>query len=761
MNPVTNTTLSANMALISNALAAYTYVSDHPERAALFFVCGVCLGLFLTLFALVVQISCRTDCQPRQRPPVKKRARPADSSSDSSDSDSDWDTTSDLSARRHRRFERTLNMNVFTSAEELERAQRLEERERIIREIWMNGQPDIPGTRSLNRTLQYSSVDFPEGQHKAEPSVLDDKSAFHRPQTLSYKNGYALPRRPTTGIGQDPLLSQQLIQQEINELSFETPDMTYGSSDESLSKEFIPAHVALDKKVLRFYAYFEEDVLFSPDEAYRVRPVVIYYYLEDDSMLIYEPMVENSGIPQGKRIKRQLLPKNEHGEYYQWKDLNLGMDLEVYGVKYHITQCDAFTQAFMESEGIVLNDPEPTPVDPYSKRCNIPQPCFKTPSEFDSMHQFLTMDRKVLRFFALWDDTDSPCGITKPVTIHYYLVDDTVEIREIHEPNSGWDPFPILMRRQRLPKRIKTENFPSCVLEVSKHEVDEYYSPRDFLVGQTMMMLGRRFFLYDCDGYTKEYFQKNHPDIELKPTEVPKKADTLQNRKKEVPPYNGFGSLEDSLQNCLSLIPEPPKKNVVKMLENDHKVLRYSARLVSQNPKDEDRRFILSYFLANDMISIFERPTRNSGIMGGKFLEKARVPKPGSTVQNPEFYSPADFAIGASIKVFSHRFILTDADHYVLTYLEANSSDIPSETLDSLRQKLSAATANNQPDMTLPNQYSVEIAHLPVQPLVLGASQTKPHSQEHQGQSDHPCKHKADRPQMIINHLQPLEREVP
>ncbi|XP_028253017.1 protein eva-1 homolog C isoform X1 [Parambassis ranga] len=151
MNPIINSTSSANMALISNALAAYTYISDHPERAALFFVCGVCLGLFLTLFALVVQISCRTDCQSRQRPPAKKKARTADSSSDSSDSDSDWDTTSDLSARRHRRFERTLNMNVFTSAEELERAQRLEERERIIREIWMNGQPDIPGTRSLNR----------------------------------------------------------------------------------------------------------------------------------------------------------------------------------------------------------------------------------------------------------------------------------------------------------------------------------------------------------------------------------------------------------------------------------------------------------------------------------------------------------------------------------------------------------------------------------------------------------------------------------
>ncbi|XP_072302819.1 protein eva-1 homolog A isoform X2 [Eucyclogobius newberryi] len=152
MNPIINSTSSPGMALISNALAAYTFVSDHPERAALFFVIGICLGLFLTLFALVLQISCRTDCQPRQRPAAKKRGgRSLDSSTDSSDSDSDWETTSDLSARRHRRFERTLNMNVFTSAEELERAQRLEERERIIREIWMNGQPDIPGTRSLNR----------------------------------------------------------------------------------------------------------------------------------------------------------------------------------------------------------------------------------------------------------------------------------------------------------------------------------------------------------------------------------------------------------------------------------------------------------------------------------------------------------------------------------------------------------------------------------------------------------------------------------
>lgn len=50
------------------------------------------------------------------------------------------------------------------------------------------------------------------------------------------------------------------------------------------------------------------------------------------------------------------------------------------------------------------------------------------------------------------------------------------------------------------------------------------------------------------------------------------------------------------------------------------------------------------------MISIFERFSRNSGIIAGKYLEKTRVPKPGCTVENPEFYSPADFAIGATVE---------------------------------------------------------------------------------------------------------------
>lgn len=63
--------------------------------------------------------------------------------------------------------------------------------------------------------------------------------------------------------------------------------------------------------MLKFDAYFQEDVPMSTEEHYRIRQVKIYYYLEDDSMSVIEPVVENSGIPQGKLIK--LLKEAGHG----------------------------------------------------------------------------------------------------------------------------------------------------------------------------------------------------------------------------------------------------------------------------------------------------------------------------------------------------------------------------------------------------------------------------------------------------------------
>lgn len=50
------------------------------------------------------------------------------------------------------------------------------------------------------------------------------------------------------------------------------------------------------------------------------------------------------------------------------------------------------------------------------------------------------------------------------------------------------------------------------------------------------------------------------------------------------------------------------------------------------------------------MISIYEPPVRNSGIIGGKYLRKTRVAKPGSTTENATYYGPSDLTIGSTIE---------------------------------------------------------------------------------------------------------------
>ena len=52
-------------------------------------------------------------------------------------------------------------------------------------------------------------------------------------------------------------------------------------------------------QVLRFDAYFKQTVHESPNEYYRIRDVKIYYYLEDDSISVVEPVLENRWVCPG------------------------------------------------------------------------------------------------------------------------------------------------------------------------------------------------------------------------------------------------------------------------------------------------------------------------------------------------------------------------------------------------------------------------------------------------------------------------------
>ena len=173
-------------------------------------------------------------------------------------------------------------------------------------------------------------------------------------------------------------------------------------------------------------------------------------------------------------------------------------------------------QTFLQSSGVEVNAFETEPADPYTLKRRIvekPTTLATTPSDFDKLKQFVTLDRKVLRFYAVWDDSASLFGEKRPYvrkgsisvvswlshcvfawqTLHYFLVDDTLEVREQHTANDGRDKFPMLLRRQRVLRNHSDlpNEFPSIVLESTAAENDDYLGPQDLMIGQTVHVLGR------------------------------------------------------------------------------------------------------------------------------------------------------------------------------------------------------------------------------------------------------------------------------
>jgi len=119
-----------------------------------------------------------------------------------------------------------------------------------------------------------------------------------------------------------------------------------------------PKWLKHDRQVLHFKGYFLEPVVENKDENYRVRKCIIYFYLDDDTFHIIEPKVENSGIPQGVFLKRHKLPRPGSNETYDYPDLKLGMNLDVYSRVFRIIDCDEFTKAFYANEGLDIGTAE-------------------------------------------------------------------------------------------------------------------------------------------------------------------------------------------------------------------------------------------------------------------------------------------------------------------------------------------------------------------------------------------------------------------
>jgi hypothetical protein len=420
-------------------------------------------------------------------------------------------------------------------------------------------------------------------------------------------------------------------------------------------------------KVLNFSAYFQEAVVEDPNENYRLRKCTIYYYLDDDTVHILEARVPNSGIPQGIFLKRHLVPIPGSIETYKWKDFNVGCDINFYGRVFHTYDCDEFTRSFYANEGIQLGASEGLPSDPFihtrafvNLKQNPPdlaehkdyiEVMLKGGRPNKNLHSFLDNDRRVLSFAIMWEDTSYDGG-DKYYRLNYFLSDNTVEVKEIHKANNGSYPFQMLIKRQKLSKSPVLTHYPNMNMRPI-----EYYTPVDFRCGGNICIWSRDCLIYDADDFTRKWYADNM-GVQLQPIKLRNPAPNVFFQ--AVPPETGYGTPEDSMASVIALRPVPPKFDMKKMFKQDMHILRFNAKLVSTEPDDESRTFIVSFYCGDDTIQVYEVCDKNSGRIGGRFMERKRQDNPVSK----KYYAERDFTIGRTVALAGFKFMLISCDEY-------------------------------------------------------------------------------------------------
>ena len=111
-------------------------------------------------------------------------------------------------------------------------------------------------------------------------------------------------------------------------------------------------------------------------------------------------------------------------------------------------------------------------------------------------------------------------------------------------------------------------------------------------------------------------------------------------------------------------------QNDIVYVDNDKKILRYTARFNTKVPEDLDRRFIISFYLADDTISIFEPAQKNSGIIEGPFLERRKYK---NIDKGDECITPSDLPVGGDIKINGYNFHILGCDDYTTKYLSSHT----------------------------------------------------------------------------------------
>lgn len=134
------------------------------------------------------------------------------------------------------------------------------------------------------------------------------------------------------------------------------------------------------------------------------------------------------------------------------------------------------------------------------------------------------------------------------------------------------------------------------------------------MIGQELNVFGRKVVLSDCDDFTEDYYRKKYGVEKFTPIEKPIDPRWAPIEiKKKLPPYNGWGSIEDSESSCHSIVElKPPKRNKKNFLQQNNVKLRFKAQMLAKTENDTEREFVLTFYLDDDTISVYEVGNKRS-----------------------------------------------------------------------------------------------------------------------------------------------------
>ena len=444
-----------------------------------------------------------------------------------------------------------------------------------------------------------------------------------------------------------------------------------------------PLHLK-DDEALRFYGNYVD----IHGSKHKISVLVFY----DNSVQIHEKKTMNAGCPQGTVVRKSKVPASLGSkEILTWKDFNVGQSVAVYGRHYNLLGCDKFTRNFLTSHGVQvaadasedeLHDKpqQAVPLVDYDKPKLRIAPRNR-PTRIGK--NYFSKDGMVLRFYGVWDESKAIYGQLHRFMVHYYLADDSIEIRELQAGKNASHSV-IYVRRQKLPKHfagpeISSASSTSSMLALSGSgagQNNELFTEDDLSIGTVLNVYGRPIYLCDCDGFTRDYFkQQRSTDLkkgvpvehviafnaetgELSTTDDESYKIKVQQEQKRI-------TAEPEAPSILPGAKAAPKVRRQNVADAD--ALNCVARIKSTDSLEQQRSFTIRVFLLDDTIAIFEKAVLNSGLPGGKYLERRSVKK-----SDGGYLGAQDFKIGAELNIYGKNFIIEDMDNFSKHWIAEN-----------------------------------------------------------------------------------------